>query len=75
MSTPLDRLAILNDAAAIEAAGGEWRVEHVSAVLDCARSTVYNTPWLLRIARRVGKRGLRFRPADVRAGVPARKAS
>jgi len=61
------RVSLLNEASAIEAAGGEWRSWHVAAVLDCAKSTIYNTPWLLAIARRVGKRGLRWSPAEVRA--------
>jgi hypothetical protein len=63
----IDRVALLKEAAEIEAAGGEWKMRHVAAVVDCARSTVYNTPWLLAIARRVGKRGLRWLPAEVRA--------
>lgn len=66
----IGRIALAQEAAAIEAAGGEWKVQHVMAVLDCARSTVYDTPWLRRIAKRVGKRSLRFVPAEVRARGP-----
>jgi hypothetical protein len=68
------RMETLREASAIELSGGEWKLRHVVAVLERARSTVYNTPWLLQIAKRVGKRGLRRVPAEVRnhaASAPA----
>lgn len=58
--------AIRAEARKLERDGGEWKLRHVMAVLGCAKSTVYNTPWLLRIAKPVGKRGLRWDPAEVR---------
>ena len=64
----IDRIALAQQASTIEAAGGDWTIYHVMAILDCARSTVYETPWLRRCAKRVGKRGLRFDPKKVRAG-------
>lgn len=60
------RTRLAAEAAALEAAGADWRIDHVAAVLGCARSTAYDTPWLKRIARKVGKRGVRFIPAEVR---------
>jgi hypothetical protein len=64
----IDRVELLAEALEIEKAGGQWKVPHVMAVLDCARSTIYNTPWLLRTCKRIGKRGRRWVPADVRRG-------
>lgn len=62
----IDRAAIAEEAARLEAAGADWKVKHVTAVLGCARSTVYDTPWLMRISRRVGKNGRRWNPKEVR---------
>ncbi len=61
-----ERIAIAEEAQRLEAAGADWRAHHVAAVLDCAISTIYVTPWLMRISRRVGKRGRRWTPAEVR---------
>jgi predicted DNA-binding transcriptional regulator AlpA len=71
----IDRVAIARDATEIEAAGGEWTVRHVMAILGIARSTVYDTAWLIARARRIGKRGLRWNPADVRNARHARPQS
>jgi hypothetical protein len=38
---------LLEEAKAIEAAGGDWAVRHVCAVLGCHRATLYRTPWLM----------------------------
>ncbi len=66
-ATPtIDRAALLKEAMELEQGGGEWKFLHVMAVLNCARSTVYDTAWLMAIAKRVGKRGLRWNPAEVR---------
>ncbi len=65
--TLADRLKILEEATALEAAGGDWNMRHVAAVLNCSRPTIYNTYWLMRISRRVGKRGRRWTPREVRA--------
>jgi hypothetical protein len=65
-TTLTDRETVLNEALALEAKGLEWRLWHVAAFLDVARSTVYATPWLMAIAKRAGTRGLRWNPADVR---------
>lgn len=62
----IDRVALLEGAMAIEAAGGDWTVSELAAVLGCSRRTVYETPWLMRISRRVGKRGRRWNPKEVR---------
>ena len=62
----IDRAAVAEEAARLEAAGADWKTQHVMAVLGMARSTVYNTPWLMRISRRVGKRGRRWTPREVR---------
>lgn len=56
----------LDEALALEARGLEWRVWHVAAFLDIGRSTVYQTPWLMAIAKQSGRRGLRWVPAEVR---------
>jgi hypothetical protein len=61
-----ERLAVLDEALALETKGLEWRLWHVAAFLDVARSTVYATPWLMAIAKRAGTRGLRWEPAEVR---------
>jgi hypothetical protein len=63
----IDRIKLIEQATAIEAAGGDWNVRHVMAVLDCARSTVYETPFLVKIRRRVGRRSVRWNPKEVRA--------
>lgn len=60
------RIRVLEEAQAIERAGGEWDARHVAAVLGCSRSTVYDTPWLLQISVRAGGRGRRWRPKDIR---------
>lgn len=70
-TSPIDKETVLREAGQIEADGGRWKIQHVAAVLNCAVSTVYNTPWLLRICKRVGKRGRRWVPAEVRAGQPS----
>jgi predicted DNA-binding transcriptional regulator AlpA len=62
-----ERLAIAEEAAALEAAGADWNTHHVIAVLGMSRATIYNTPWLMRVARRIGKRSLRWSPRQVRA--------
>jgi hypothetical protein len=62
----VDRSWILDEALALETKGLEWRLWHVAAFLDVARSTVYATPWLMAIAKRAGARGLRWNPAEVR---------
>lgn len=64
--TKADRLTVLTEATAIERAGGDWEAKHLVAVLGCAERTVYNTPWLRRIRRRIGTRGWRWNPAEVR---------
>lgn len=61
----IERVALLTEAAAIEAAGGDWRISHVCAVLDCHRSSLYRSRWLKsRMIR--GPGGVRMRPRDVR---------
>lgn len=61
-----EQARLAEEATKLEAAGADWRVEHVAAVIGCARSTAYDTPWLMRIARRVGRRGVRWNPKEVR---------
>jgi hypothetical protein len=61
----IDRLAILEEALALEAKGGDWAVRHILAVLDCHRSTLYRNRWLMsRAIRQPG--GIAFHPSDVR---------
>lgn len=60
------RLEILKDATAIEAAGGQWNALHVGAVLGMARKSVYDTPWLRRIALPLGNGRFSWDPATVR---------
>lgn len=60
-------LEVLREALAIESAGGDWKMKHVQAVLNCARSTVYQTPYLTKLRKRVGKRGVRWTPREVRS--------
>jgi hypothetical protein len=61
-----ERTSIAEEAKKLEAAGADWHAKHVAAVLGCAVKTVYDTPWLKRVARKVGRRGVRFTPAEVR---------
>jgi hypothetical protein len=67
--TITDRIALLEEARALEQAGGTWRVRHVMAVLDCSRASVYRCTWIMK--RRI-KRGekrkshIGFHPSDVR---------
>jgi predicted DNA-binding transcriptional regulator AlpA len=62
-----ERLQVAAEATRLEAAGADWEAKHVAAVLGCARATVYDTYWLKRISRRVGGRGRRWTPSEVRA--------
>lgn len=62
----IDRIAIAAEATALEAAGADWNAKHLAAVLGCAVSTIYDTPWLRRIKRRTGVRGARWVPREVR---------
>lgn len=64
--TKRDRLTVLEEAAKLEQLGGDWEAKHLVAVLGCAERSVYNTPWLRRIRRRVGTRGWRWTPREVR---------
>ena len=66
----MDKAAVLEEAERLERMGAQWKVQHVAAVLNCAVSTVYNTPWVLKLCHRVGKRGRRWIPAQIRAGRP-----
>ena len=61
----LSRVALVEEAVALERAGGEWKVRHVLAILGCHKATLYRDRWLMaRAIRQPG--GLAFRPADVR---------
>lgn len=64
--TTVDRVEILKDAAAIEAAGGQWNAHHVAALLGIARKTVYDIAWLRRIAKPSGNGRHSWIPAEVR---------
>jgi hypothetical protein len=64
--TTLTRLELLAEATAIEAAGGQWNALHVGAVLGMARKTVYDTPWLRKIALPRGNGRHSWDPATVR---------
>lgn len=56
-----DRIRLLDEFRRLEEVGGVCRVEHVMAVLDCGKTTVYANRKLM--ARRVkrGGRGIGFR--------------
>lgn len=66
----IDRVRLLEEAAAIEAAGGVWEVAHAAAVLGVARSTLYKIAFIMRRAvHPTGKghgRPVRIPPAVVR---------
>jgi hypothetical protein len=65
VTTPA-RLELLAEATAIEQAGGQWNALHVAAVLGMARKTVYDTPWLRKIALPLGNGRHSWDPATVR---------
>lgn len=65
----IDRAELVAAATALERAGGSWRLSHVMAITDLSKATVYRTPWLMRIRKRRGSRGVSWKPADVRAGL------
>lgn len=67
--TAAERLEVLEDAIARERVGGSWRVQHVMAVVDVSKASVYRTPWLMRIRKRRGTRGVSWVPKDVREGM------
>jgi len=61
----IDRIALIQEATAIEKAGGEWKIRHVLAVLDCHKATLYRNRWLMaRAIRQPG--GVVFKPSDIR---------
>lgn len=64
--TTADRVAVLKQAAEIEAAGGQWESQHVAALLGLARKTIYDTAWLNRIKKPAGNGTWRWIPAEVR---------
>jgi predicted DNA-binding transcriptional regulator AlpA len=64
-----NRLVALEEARALEAAGGNWTIRQATAVLGIHRATLYRTPGLLRRAEHVtGKLGgaVRFSPREIR---------
>lgn len=64
--TTIARLELLQEATALEAAGGDWAIRHVCAVLGCHRATLYRTPWLLhRMIHGPGAKKT-FHPSDIR---------
>lgn len=59
------RVEMVEEATALEKAGGEWHVPHVLAVLGCHISTLYRNAWLMeRSVKQPG--GVVFNPKDVR---------
>lgn len=64
--TTATRLALLREATDIENAGGQWESQHVAAVIGMARKSVYDTPWLRKIAKPAGNGRMRWIPAEVR---------
>jgi hypothetical protein len=59
------RVDLIREATALEKAGGEWKLRHVLAVLDCHKATLYRNRWLMsRAIRQPG--GVAFKPADIR---------
>lgn len=64
--TTIARVELLEEAKALETAGGTWDVRHVCAVLGCHRATLYRTPWLLQ--RMIHGPGAKkaFHPSDIR---------
>lgn len=61
------RTSIVEEALRLEAAGADWKAKHVRAVMGCAISTIYDTPWMMRASRRVGRRGRCWNPRELRA--------
>jgi hypothetical protein len=45
----LSRISVLEDALAIEQAGGDWSLRHLLAVLGCSRATLYRNARLMDI--------------------------
>ncbi len=70
-----ERTQLAEEAARLEAAGADWNVKHVAAVLGCSRSTIYDTYWLIKIAHRVGRTQLRWNPRELRAAQAAETAA
>lgn len=70
-----ERTRLAEEAAKLETAGADWSVKHVVAVLGCARSTVYDTYWLMKVSRRVGRGSLRWNPRELRAAQAAESAT
>lgn len=66
----IDRVKLIEEAKAIEAAGGDWEVTHAAAILGIARSTLYKIPFIMRRAvHPTGKgpgRPVRIPPSVVR---------
>jgi hypothetical protein len=59
------RVDLIREATALEKAGGEWKLRHVLAVLDCHKATLYRNRWLMaRAIRQPG--GVAFKPTDIR---------
>lgn len=70
-----ERTKLAEEATRLEAVGADWNAQHVGAVLGCSRSTIYDTFWLMKISRRIGRTRLRWNPAEVRAAQAAESAS
>lgn len=66
----LSRVALVKEAIALEAAGGDWEPMHAAAVLGVSRSTLYKIPYIMRRASHPTGRGrgkpVRIRPQVVR---------
>lgn len=63
----IDRIEILEEATALEQAGGQWKSRHVAAVVGLAQKTVLDTAWLRRIALPAGDGSYSWDPKTVRA--------
>ena len=63
----IDRVALVEEATALEKAGGDWKLRHVLAVLGCHKATLYRPAYRWLMARAIRQPGgLTFRPADIR---------
>jgi hypothetical protein len=64
------RVELLEEAKAVEQAGGDWTVEQAAAVLGIARATLFTNAWIMRRAiHPMGKgrgRPVRIPPAVIR---------
>lgn len=59
------RIELIEEATALEKAGGEWRLRHLLAIFGCHKSSLYRNKWLM--SKKIDQPGgPAWRPRDVR---------